>query len=196
VSRGPLTDNQPFQQSTSLMSNSLTPLTPSTSFATGSCSTPLPTTLKRCQNDTKDGEANRIAGMSRGQLEQYLLSRQLPTSGTRQQLRERALLCLEEGILQQIPKQSTEQLQARNGKKWWITRSGNYQSTLFIDLRQFIKTDGFNFLQNEGVIITNPNDWTDEELWETVWEYMIPHTGSESEPNEDGRFLHTCHLFP
>jgi hypothetical protein len=47
-------------------------------------------------------------------------------------------------------------------------RSENYQSTLFVDLQQFIKSDGFNFLQNEGVIITNPNDWTDDELWETV----------------------------
>jgi hypothetical protein len=77
-----------------------------------------------------------------------------------------------------------------------ITISGNYQSTLFIDLRQFIKLDGFNFLQNKGVIITNPNDWTDDELWETVWEYMIPHTGPESGPNEDGCFLRTCHLSP
>ena len=63
-------------------------------------------------------------------------------------------------------------------------------------MQQFIKSDGFNFLQNEGVIITNPNDWTDNELWETVWEYMIPHTGSDTGPNEDGRFLRTCYLSP
>jgi hypothetical protein len=112
LSRGPFTDNQPFQQSTSLISNTLTPLTNGSSFATGSCSTLLPTTLTRCQRDTKDGKSNRIAGMTRGQLEQYLLSRQLPTSGTIQQLRERVLLRLEEGTPEQIPKQSTEQLEA------------------------------------------------------------------------------------
>jgi hypothetical protein len=118
VSRGPFTDNQSFQQAASLISNTLTPLAPGSTYATGSCSTPLTTTLTRCQRDTKDGEANRIAGMSRGQLEQYLRSRQLPTSGTIQQLRERALLRLEEGTPEQIPKQSREQLQTRNGKRW------------------------------------------------------------------------------
>ena len=34
-----------------------------------------------------DSEANRIAGTSRSQLEQYLMSQQLPTSGPIQQLR-------------------------------------------------------------------------------------------------------------
>ena len=33
-------------------------------------------------------------------------------------------------------------------------------------------------------------------LWETVWVYMIPHTGAENGPNEDGRSLHTCQLSP
>ena len=42
--------------------------------------------------------------------------------------------------------------------------------------------------------MNNPNDWTDDELWETVWDHMIPYTGVESGPNEDGRFLRTCHL--
>jgi hypothetical protein len=51
-------------------------------------------------------------------------------------------------------------------------------------------------LQNEGVIITNPNDWTDDELWKAVWDYMISHAGSKSGPNEDGRSLRTCHLSP
>ena len=41
---------------------------------------------------SNDSEANRIAGRSRGQLEQYLMSQQLPTSGPIQQLREKALL--------------------------------------------------------------------------------------------------------
>ena len=45
--------------------------------------------------------------MNRGALEQYLISRQLPTSGTIQQLRERALTRLEEGTPEQLPKQST-----------------------------------------------------------------------------------------
>ena len=26
--------------------------------------------------------------------------------------------------------------------------------------------------------------------------YMIPHTGAENGPNEDGRSLHTCQLSP
>ena len=89
--------------------------------------------------------------MSRGQLEQYLLTRQIPTSGTIQKLRERALIRLEEGMPELKQKQSKDQQQLRNGKKWWITRSGNHQSTMFVDLRQFTKLDGFNLLQNEGV---------------------------------------------
>ena len=32
------------------------------------------------------------------------------------------------------------------------------------------------------------DDWTDDELKETVWDNMIPHTGVESGPNEDIRF--------
>ena len=68
--------------------------------------------------------------MNRGALEQYLISRQLPTSGTIQQLRERALTRLEEGTPEKLLKQSTtNQQQAKLVKKWWITRSGNYQST-------------------------------------------------------------------
>ena len=102
--------------------------------------------------------------MTRGALEQYLLSRQLPTSGTIQQLRERALTGLEEGTPEQVPKQSADQHQSKHGKKCCITRSGNFQSTYYVDLRQFTKLDGFNFLQNEGVVVTNPNDWTDDEL--------------------------------
>ena len=67
--------------------------------------------------------------MNRGALEQYLLSRQLPTSGTIQQLRERALTRLEKGTPEQVPKQSVDQQQSKQGKKWWITRSENFQST-------------------------------------------------------------------
>jgi hypothetical protein len=169
VSRGPFSDTQPFPTNNVInISNTLTPSTPGISLVTGSCSTPLPIISTKDQQEAKDGVANRIAGMTRGQLEQYLLSRQLSTSGIIQQLRERALLRLQEGTPERITTQSTDQQQSRVGKKWWITRSGNYQSTLFVDLQQFIKSDGFNFLQNEGVIITNPNDWTDDELWETV----------------------------
>jgi hypothetical protein len=76
VSRGPFSDTQPFQPTRSLISNTLTPSTPSISLMTGSCSTPLPIISTKGQRESKDGEANRIAGMTRGQLEQYLLSRQ------------------------------------------------------------------------------------------------------------------------
>ena len=67
--------------------------------------------------DTNDGEANRITGMTRGALEQYLLSRQLPTSGNIQQLHERALTRLEEGTHEQVQKQSADQHQSKHGKK-------------------------------------------------------------------------------
>ena len=57
-----------------------------------------------------------------------------------------------------------------------------------VDLRHFTQLDGFNFLQNEGIVVMIPSDWTDDELKETVWDNMIPHTGAESGPNEDVRF--------
>jgi len=196
VSRGPFSDIPPLQHTVSSSTNPNIPSTTGIDLLISACSTPLPLPSAKSTRESKDGEANSIAGMMRGQLEQYLISRHLPTSGTIQQLRERALLRLQEGTPEKMSAQPTDQSQARQGKKWWITRSGNYQSTLFIDLQQFIKSDGFNFLQQEGVIINNPNDWTDNELWETVWEYMIPHTGSDTGPNEDGRFLRTCYLSP
>jgi hypothetical protein len=53
---------------------------------------------------------------------------------------------------------------------------------------QFTQLDGFNFLQNEGIVVMIPSKWTYDELKGTVWDNMIPHTGVESGPNEDVRF--------
>ena len=53
--------------------------------------------------------------MTRGALEQYLLSRQLPTSGTIQQLRERALPRLEEGTPEPVQQNNINQNTERNG---------------------------------------------------------------------------------
>ena len=61
-----------------------------------------------------------------------------------------------------------------------------------VDFRQFIQLDGFNFIfifyKTNGIVVMIPSDWTDDELKETVWDNMIPHTGAESGPNEDVRF--------
>jgi hypothetical protein len=93
-------------------------------------------------------------------------------------LRERALICLEKGTLELRQNQSKDQQQLRNDKKWWITRSWNYQSTMSVDLRPFIQLDGFNFFyKTNGIVVMIPSDWTDDELKETVWDNMIPHTG-------------------
>ena len=68
VSRGPFSDTQSFQQIMPLTSKTLTPSTPGINLATGSCSTPLPVISTKGQRDAKDGEANRIAAMTRGAI--------------------------------------------------------------------------------------------------------------------------------
>ena len=58
-----------------------------------------------------------------------------------------------------------------------------------VDLRPFIQLDGFNFFyKTNGIVVMIPSYWTNDELKETVWDNMIPHTGVESGLNEDVRF--------
>ena len=59
---------------------------------------------------------------------------------------------------------------------------------MFVDLQQDAQLDGYNFLQNKQTVVMNPIDWTDDELKETVWNNMIPHTGVEIGPTKEVRF--------
>jgi len=85
VSRGPSTDNQLFHKSKPFIPNTLGSSTPGSIYVTRNCPTPSTNTVRKFQRDTKDGKSNKIADTSRSQLEQYLLSRQISTSGNIQQ---------------------------------------------------------------------------------------------------------------
>jgi hypothetical protein len=59
----------------------------------------------------------------------------------------------------------------------------------FSDLTKLQKIEGFNFLFNLGIEITNANDWEDEDVWSSVWYNMIPVVSSDrDQPTDDGRF--------
>ena len=65
VSRGPFSDIPPLQQTMSSSSNTFIPSTPGIGLTTGACSTPLPLLSAKSPRESKDGEANSIAGMTR-----------------------------------------------------------------------------------------------------------------------------------
>ena len=85
VSRGPFTDNQLLHKSKPFIPNTWLRSIPVSIYVTENCPTPSTNTITKFQRDTKDSESNKIADTSRGQLEQYLLSRQIFTLGTIQQ---------------------------------------------------------------------------------------------------------------
>ena len=49
--------------------------------------------------------------------------------------------------------------------------------------------EGFHFLFMQDLTTTNPDDWSDEDLWNTVLAYMILVMPTDStSPSDEGRF--------
>jgi hypothetical protein len=85
-----------------------------------------------------------------------------------------------------------------NALRWWPRKRGIDQRMTQLEVSQLNRVEGFHFffiMQN--LTIQNPNDWTDEDLWDTVWAYIIPVMPTEStSPSDEGMFTRAIQLSP
>ena len=66
-----------------------------------------------------------------------------------------------------------------------------------LELSQLNRVEGFHFLFMQDLTIQNLDDCSDEDLWSTVWAYMIPVMPADStSPSDEGRLARAIQLSP
>ena len=104
-------------------------------------------------------------------------------------MRTRATSRALEGTPEQAKVITTFNAPSNTEERWWPTIRQTYVRKTFQDISILQKIEGYNFLYNNGVKITNANDWSDDDIWSVAWSYMIPVICTvQDQPTDDGRF--------
>ena len=133
--------------------------------------------------------------MNRSELVGCCRAKDMPTLVTIHEIRERA----SQRVLDGTP-EAVRQLRMssdRNALRWWPNMRGIDQRMTQLELSQLNRVEGFHFLFMQDLTIQNLDDWSDEDLWSTVWAYMIPVMPADStSPSDEGRLARAIQLSP
>ena len=151
---------------------------------------PPPPNSARYEKSVRDSAI--VSCMNRNELQDYCTQKGLPDHGTTAEVRARATTRALDGSPEAIRKLPPAGSSNSTEQRWWPTILRTNVKTRFDELKNMSKLEGYNYLYNQGISVTNANDWSDEDIWTVVWSYMIPVLPTDVDgPSEDGRFLRT-----
>ena len=145
----------------------------------------------------REGELAYVQSMNRMELEIFCRAKDMPTTGTIHEIRERASQRALDGTPEAVRTTQLRMFSDGNALRWWPNRRGKDQRMTQLELSQLNRVEGFYFLFMQDLIIQNLDDWSDGDLWSTVWAYMIPVMPADStSPSDEGRLARAIQLSP
>ena len=136
----------------------------------------------------QEREVAYVQSMNRMELEVFCRAKDMPTTGTIHEIRERASQRAIDGTPEAVRTTQLRMTSDGNALRWWPNMRGVDQRMTQLELSQLNRVEGFHFLFMQDLTIQNLDDWSNEDLWSTVWAYMIPVMPADStSPSDEGR---------